>query len=141
VFTLAAPPQFLNRRFQQNGDCAGGIQRVTILLLHERPAAQRQYKIAAGLMILQQSRERRAFHASKPGLTGRSKNLSYGFTLALFDHSVEIKKIPAQAPGQCAPDGGFSRSHKPDEDHASHSVAGIAACAGLAGVGYGHHIF
>jgi hypothetical protein len=32
------------------------------------------------------------------------------------------------------PNGCLARAHKPNEDHASHSVAGIAACAGLAGV-------
>src|SRR5438270_1874078 len=40
VFSLAAPPKFLYRSFQQNRDCAAGHQRVTILLLHERPAAE-----------------------------------------------------------------------------------------------------
>src|SRR6185437_9342480 len=41
LLRLAAPPQFFQRSFQQNGDCAGGVQRITILLLHKRPAAQR----------------------------------------------------------------------------------------------------
>jgi hypothetical protein len=62
--------------------------------------------------------------------------------LALLDHIIEIQKLPAQSLGQCAPNGGFSRAHKPDEDHASHSIAGIAACAGPVGVwSYRHHMF
>ena len=43
-----------------------------------------------------------------------------------FDHIIEVQKIPAQAFGQRAPDGRFSRAHKPDKNHASHSGAGVA---------------
>src|SRR6185369_2229940 len=102
VLCLAAPPQFFYRSFQQNGDCAGGNKSIAILLLYERAAAQRQYKIAAGLVILQQSRERCAFLPSKSRFAERSKNLSYALTLALLDHIIEIQKLPAQSFGQCA---------------------------------------
>jgi hypothetical protein len=40
--------------------------------------------------------------------------------LTLLDKVIKIQKVPAQSPSQCATDGGFSRAHKSDEDHATH---------------------
>src|SRR6478609_11778 len=123
VLCLAAPPQFLYWRFQKHGDRADGVERVTIGLLHKRSATEGQYKIAAVLAFLQQSRKCSALHLSKSGFTGRSKYLSHASALTLFDHVVQIQKLTAHAPGQRTPYSGLARAHKPDENYALHSVA------------------
>jgi hypothetical protein len=114
----ATLPEFLRRRIQKYRRPRS--QQLTVILLGESPAAERNHTIAVE-GVRQQIVQRIGFGGSEGWLSLEAKNFENGLPLTGLNAGIEIHKVPGQSAGKFLPNGILAGPHEPYEKHSTNS--------------------